>query len=268
MRRSSMTDEKNASSRYKQWAEQQLQDYQNRSPGSLFADGLSLTVEEGYQLQDAVSQLRLKQGDRLVGYKVGCTSTKIRAQLGITHCVSGRLYESEKHASGVQLSLSDFSNLAIEGELAVILDRTPNQSDFDETGIPACVSCIMPVIELHNHVMHASPPSAGELIASNAIHAGFVMGDSIERMPDMELTGLSILVDGHPLESCQGNQLIQTIQSSLQWLQESLRETGTQLRRGQIILTGSIPPLIPVKKECEVTIEVPTVGNSKATFVS
>ena len=116
MRRSSMTDEKNASSRYKQWAEQQLQDYQNRCPGSLFADGLSLTVEEGYRLQDAVSQLRLKQGDRLVGYKVGCTSTKIRAQLGITHCVSGRLYESEKHASGVQLSLSDFSNLAIEGE--------------------------------------------------------------------------------------------------------------------------------------------------------
>ena len=130
-----MTDEKNASSRYKQWAEQQLQDYQNRCPGSLFADRLS---DRGRRLPITrrCFPARLKQGDRLVGYKVGCTSTKIRATGHHTVFLAG--FTNQKHASGVQLSLSDFSNLAIEGELAVILDRTESVG-FEETGIPACV---------------------------------------------------------------------------------------------------------------------------------
>lgn len=262
-----MTTEPNESAQYTRWAQQQLLDYENCCPGSLFAEGLSLTVEEGYRLQRAVTQLRIDRGDRIVGYKVGCTSPTIRAQLGIKHCVTGRLYKSEQHVSGACLKRGNYSNLAIEGELAVILGRTPEPSDFTQPGIPACVSYIMPVIELHNHVMHGTPASAGELIANNAIHAGFITGDITERPEGHGKPELTILIDGTVVGSCEGQKLFETIQSSLQWLQATLEKTGEHLQESQIILTGSIPSLIPINQRCTVKIDAPPFGETTATFV-
>ena len=255
------------SSKYTRWAQQQLLDYENQCPGSLFAQGLSLTVEEGYRLQRAVTKLRVDRGDRTVGYKVGCTSPTIRAQLGIEHCVTGRLYESEHHVSGAKLKRGNYSNLAIEGELAVILSHTPEPADFTRPGIPTCVSSIMPVIELHNHVMHSTPASAGELIANNAIHAGFVTGGVTERTDYIENPKLQILIDGNVVANCEGSQLIETIQSSLQWLQATLEATDEKLQEGQIILTGSIPSLIPIDQRCSVKIKAPPLGETNATFL-
>jgi 2-keto-4-pentenoate hydratase len=75
--------ETSITSRIGQWASRQLADYDAHDPGSLFAEGVVLNVAQGYELQSAVAQLRRRRGERIVGYKVGCTSPKIRAQLGI-----------------------------------------------------------------------------------------------------------------------------------------------------------------------------------------
>ena len=85
------------------WAARQLADYDARTPGSVFGDCVMLSVAEGYKLQSAVASLRCERGERIIGYKVGCTSPKIRGQLGIDHCVTGRLFDSEKHESGATL---------------------------------------------------------------------------------------------------------------------------------------------------------------------
>ena len=108
-------------SQISRWASRQLADYDARQPGTMFAEGVVLDVGQGYELQAAVAQLRCDRGERIIGYKVGCTSSVIRAQLGIDHCVTGRLFDSEQHSSGGVLSRKGFANLAIEGELAVEL---------------------------------------------------------------------------------------------------------------------------------------------------
>ncbi len=203
-----------------QWASRQLADYDACQPGTLFADGVVLDVAQRYELQSAVAQLRCDRGERIIGYKVGCTSPTIQAQLGIDHCVSGRLYASEQHVSGAVLSRSGFANLAIEGELAVEISHEPNESDFSTSEIPSCVARVFPVIELHNHVMRGEQPSAGELIANNAIHAGFVAGcgatltDICGERP-LDSAALSIFADDWLLDECAGPALIQTINSSL-----------------------------------------------------
>jgi 2-keto-4-pentenoate hydratase len=70
----------------------QLVDYEQRRPGMIFEDGLELIVEQGYALQAAVTELRQKRGEKVVGYKVGCTSSAIRSQLGIKHYITGSLF--------------------------------------------------------------------------------------------------------------------------------------------------------------------------------
>lgn len=255
-------------SRIIQWASRQLADYDARNPGTLFAEGVVLNVAQGYELQGAVAQLRSRRGERIVGYKVGCTSPKIRAQLGIDHCVTGRLYDSERHASGAVLSRTEYAKLAIEGELAVELSREPTESDFSGVDVPPCVARVIPVIELHNHVMRGERPSAGELIAHNAIHAGFVAGCGDSRKDACGDPSLAIFADNRLLDECEGPALIQTISSSLRWLMEIVRDSGDRLGAGQVILTGSIPSLIPIDENCRVRVDAPPFGSVEVKFIT
>ena len=62
----------------------QLSDYRENNPGTCFLDaGFSLGIKAAYDLQDAISRLRMAAGENLIGYKVGCTGPGTTAQFGM-----------------------------------------------------------------------------------------------------------------------------------------------------------------------------------------
>ena len=250
-------------------AARQLEDYDAHQPGMLFAEGCVLDVLQGYELQHAVAKLRFQRGERLIGYKVGCTSSAIQEQLKIAHRVRGFLFDTEQYESGVALSRQSFDNLAIEGELAIELSREPRDEDFADHLLPPCISRIFPVIELHNHVMRGQQALAGELIANNAIHAGFISGKgglTPSHFSETMFDGarLEIFLNNQLLGRCEGQLLLETVCSSLKWLWHELLQSGEQLHAGQIVLTGSVPNLFPVVDECYIRVESVPFGDVSA----
>ena len=250
-------------------AARQLEDYDAHQPGMLFAEGCVLDVLQGYELQHAVAKLRFQRGERLIGYKVGCTSSAIQEQLKISHRVRGFLFDTEQYESGVALARQSFDNLAIEGELAIELSREPREEDFADHLLPPCISRIFPVIELHNHVMRGQRASAGELIANNAIHAGFISGKgglTPSHCSETMFDGarLEIFLNNQLLGRCEGQLLLETVCSSLKWLWHELLQSGEQLHAGQIVLTGSVPNLFPVVDECYIRVESVPFGDVSA----
>ena len=250
-------------------AARQLKDYDSHQPGMLFAEGCVLDVSQGYELQNAVAKLRFQRGERLIGYKVGCTSSAIQEQLKISHRVRGFLFDTEQYESGVALSRQSFDNLAIEGELAIELSREPRDEDFADHLLPPCISRIFPVIELHNHVMRGQQALAGELIANNAFHAGFISGKgglTPSHFSETMFDGarLEIFLNNQLLGRCEGQLLLETVCSSLKWLWHELLQSGEQLHAGQIVLTGSIPNLFPVVDECYIRVESVPFGDVSA----
>jgi 2-keto-4-pentenoate hydratase len=261
------------SAKIQRLAPRQLADYDACHPGTVFAEGLVMDVAQAYELQAAVSQLRRDRGERVIGYKVGCTSKAIRSQLGINHCISGRLYDSEQYLSGAVLPLSRFAELAIEGELAVELSKEPIDEDFSTGGIPDCVSRVFPVVEMHHHVLRGEHRSVGELIANNAIHSGFVGGIGVSRHDFynercIDLEGLSIFANNRLLGECSGTALVQTMNSSLKWLTEAVRTRGDRLGAGQIVLTGSAPSLMPIAEGCQIRVDAQPLGSVEVNFIS
>src|SRR5437899_5871148 len=81
-------------------ARRQLGDYRRHKPGTLFDDGLELGIEDAYAVQLEVAALRLRDGERVAGFKVGCTGATVRAQFGMDGPVSGMVCQSEIHPSG------------------------------------------------------------------------------------------------------------------------------------------------------------------------
>ncbi len=176
-------------------AARQLRDYDARTPGTVFAEQFSLSEEEAYAIQSEVCRLREQRGELVVGYKIGCTSPGIQQQLGIDHPVFGRLFEGERWPSGISLSSSRFAGLAIEGELAVRLACDLSDEKLSDVKILEAIESVFAVIELHNFVCRRGEPSVEELIANNAIHAGFVYATNPSPTLDSDPNSLRIEID-------------------------------------------------------------------------
>ncbi len=86
-------------------ARRMLADYDARTPGRLLAEPLDLTTVQAYALQAEIARLREERGEKVIGYKVGCTSRAIQAQLGVDEPIFGRLFDTGCFRSGTRLFL-------------------------------------------------------------------------------------------------------------------------------------------------------------------
>ena len=155
-------------------AARQIADYRRLTPGTFFGEQREpLTLEEAYRAQEEVSRLRVRNGERVAGYKVGCTSAEIERLFGLRGPIYAVLFENELRKSGERLDASTFANLAIEGEMAARI------------GEDGAIAAVFPVIELHNLVFRSNPKTLAELVVNNGLNAGVVLPDEITNLEAM-----------------------------------------------------------------------------------
>jgi len=246
-------------------ANRQLADYDRHRPGTLFENRtIELTVAESYALQFEVASLREARGESVAGYKIGCISPVMQAQLGLDQPVFGHVFETELHRSGVNLESAGYDGLAVEGEFAVRVseDSRSFASEFA-------------VIELHNYVIRRPPLTAQELIANNAIHAGVVLPTEergLLRGPvDLLDESIAVFRNGEKLGTATGSALPDGPLGSVARLVRHLQRYGKRICPGQVILTGSPLPLYPAERgdrfavRCEHLAEVTAVISEKSS---
>jgi 2-keto-4-pentenoate hydratase len=231
-------------------AQQQLADYDAHRPGLIFAGGADfLNVAQAYALQLEVARLRQARGEMLAGFKVGCVSEAIRRQFGLDRAVFGHVWASEIHPNGVALDSAHFADLAIEGEFAFRLaEDIPSVEALSDEPTRFLASAEV-LIELHNYLFRAQPPTAQELVANNALHAGVVLSaEPPHNCPPEQLLDekVSVFRNGELLGTATGQALPGGPLGSLAQLTEHLALHGIRLRRGQLVLTGSPLPLYRV----------------------
>jgi 2-keto-4-pentenoate hydratase len=239
-------------------AERMLADYDAHRPNTLFAERGTewLTLDDAYAVQHAVAARRRARGERCLGYKIGCVSPAIQHQLGLRQPVWGYLWESEAHPSGCSLASTRFANLAVEGEIALRLSRDIAADLAGDADLSPYIACGFPVIELHNHLFRGPAPTSQELVAGNAMHAGFVAPPSPDNQAIARLIQAEIRVElnGDPVETGKAAALPGGPLASLRWLASSLAATKERLKAGHVILTGSPGRLIPASAGCAITV--------------
>lgn len=229
-------------------AKRQWKDYRQHTPGTYFGEqNEDLSIEEAYAVQKEVSRLRCKAGDVIVGYKVGCIGPGVVEQFGMAGPVYGRVFRTEIHNSGKKLKCNDFKNLAIEGEMAVLI-----RSD-------GTITNAFPVIELHNFIFRRSSKTLVELIANNAINAGAVISDHRESKPINQWSNaqtLSVKVNERIVDSGKLWAMAGGANEVVSWLHKQLRRHGVSLESSNLILTGTSLGLHPVQPGDRVSVFV------------
>lgn len=242
-----------------------LADFDARTPGELFSRPVDLTIPQSYELQSEIARLREQRGEKIIGYKIGCTSKIIQQQLGVSEPIFGRIFDTGCFRSGARLSYARYANLAVEGELAVRLSKDLAGSPPTEEECLGAIAAVFPVIELHHYILHEARSPGPELIASSGMHAGFVLAEESPRSGPSDLVhSLCICINGVRVGAVEDSGTFASARESLRWLAGRLAGIGLGLGQGQIILTGSPMPLFPVSAGSKIVVEASPLGKSWA----
>ncbi|MXY68928.1 MAG: hypothetical protein F4Y47_10275 [Acidobacteriia bacterium] len=248
-------------SEIKALARRQLHDYDARKPGMAFAEpAFHLALDDAYRVQIETAQMRVLRGEAVVGYKIGCVSAAVRRQLGTKHAVFGHLFASEIRASPAELSADEFCCLAIEGELALILDADIDDVEEFREGPARFVREIFPVIELHHYIFRGPSPSAAEIVANNALQAGIVVPAARATAGTADLLEVKVAISDRVGEEAAVGPL-----ETVHELASRLAVFGIKPRAGEILLTGSPLPLYPVARDDGIQVQCPGVAAVTAT---
>ena len=248
------------------YAHKILDDYDAKTPSGIFKDKISISIEDALRIQLAVTNLREKRGEEVIGYKIGCVSKDTQRKMGFTKPAWGRLWKNELYLDGVTLDKRNFANPAMEAEFGIVLNRdlTPELVNLDY--ILDSIETIHPIIEIHNLVFNGDPPFGAELLANNAIHAGVVMGKPTKANIKSEITDLKLIFDNEIIDTWSDKKWPHDMLSEVEWFVKEQDKIGNILKKGNLILTGAYGLPIPIndKKLIEVTSSL--FGNVSALF--
>ncbi|WP_418316133.1 2-oxo-hept-4-ene-1,7-dioate hydratase [Piscinibacter sakaiensis] len=213
----------------------------------------SMEMADSYAIQREWMKLKLADGRRVIGHKIGLTSRAMQLASQITEPDYGTLLDDMLLRDGSEIETARFIVPRFEVEFAFILARTlegPNVSLFDVLNatdyvVPA-LELIDARIEQFDRVSKA-PRKVLDTIADNAANAAIVMGGRPMKPDavDWRWAGALLFKNGVIEESGLGAAVLNHPGNGVAWLANKLAPHGERLQAGEIVLGGSFTRPVP-----------------------
>lgn len=217
---------------------------QVRPTTTLYPD---ITLEDAYAIQQAGIKLKLNEGQKIIGHKIGLTSRAMQMQMRIDEPDYGTLLDGMIFADGGDITAADHLDPRLEVELAFVLKAPLAGENVTLFDVLNATDYVIPAFELIAARSHRIDPETGkprtirDTVADNAANAGIITGGRAVKPDEIDLrwvgaicsrngvieeTGLAAGVLNHPA-------------NGLCWLAKRLAPHNISLEPGQIILSGS-----------------------------
>lgn len=229
-----------------------------------------LSVKESYAVQDLITKKKMAKGEQVIGYKVGCTSSAIQSQFGLNEPILGKLFWPHIFDEGKDLNWKIYTNCAIEPEMVLKIYKDLKGENLSDEVLINAIEYISPGIEVHNFKFWYMPPTLQELICSNGIHAGLVIGDSKISPNDLsfESEWFKVYRGNNIITKGKASEIMGGPLHSLRWLTGKLTKRNEILRAGSFVIPGSPVELVNILEDTKLTILIEKVGKVVAYFRS
>jgi 2-keto-4-pentenoate hydratase len=206
-------------------------------------------VAEAYAVQDAFVLMKGDYCGRIAGHKIALTTPRMRAMVGLDAPIAGRLHARQVVRGPGSVRAGQYGRLLVEFEIAMHMagDLSPQAAPFTLAQSAAAVGAVMPAFELADDrgADYSTLSARGlELAADNAWNDGAVLGQPVRDWRTVDLAALrgaayindALVGEGEGADS-MGHPL-----AALTWVANHLADRGQGLRRGDVVITGSLIP--------------------------
>lgn len=208
-----------------------------------------LTVEEGYLVQQEIVSMKLNEGRRIVGPKMGLTSHAKMKQMGIEEPIYGYVFDYMLIENGSQVRLHELIHPKVEAEIAFIIGEDIEGPGVTGTQVLAKTEYVLPALEVIDSRYENFNFTLPDVIADNASTSRVVFGTTVKKPEqfELDLVGATLSINGEIKELGAGAAVLGHPAHSVAMLANMLARKGEKVKKGDVILTGGITSAIMLK---------------------
>jgi len=214
-------------------------------------------VDAAYAVQLQLNQARQAAGARIVGRKIGLTSRAVQQQLGVDRPDFGVLFDDMEVPDGGTVPVSRLLQPKVEAEIAFVLGADLDD-DVSRPRVRAAVDHATVALEIVDSRIERWDISFADTVADNASSGLFVTGSRKLRLDEFEPrdTTMAMAVDDLVVSTGSGAACLGDPLDALAWLARTAQDLGEPLRAGQVVLSGALGPMVPVRPGTRVRAEL------------
>lgn len=228
-----------------------------------------ITIEDAYQIQQRMIQRRLDTGETIIGKKIGVTSKVVMDMLKVDQPDFGMMTSGMVFNEGEAIDTSTMIAPRAEAEVAFVL-----KSDLQGPGVTAAdvlraTECVVPCFEIVDSRIQDWKIKIQDTVADNASCGVLVLG-GLRKSPrdiDLALAGMVLEKNGEVISTSTGAAVQGSPVNAVAWLANTLGRLGIPLKAGEVILSGSQSPLVPVKAGDSLVCSVGGLGSTSVHFI-
>jgi 2-keto-4-pentenoate hydratase len=244
----------------------------DKVPGEPIPGMVSLT--DGQCAQDKLIPILSRHWGRPVGYKVGLTNPAAQQRFGVSHPITGTIFEATVRAQdGAEVPARFGAVPAVEADLLVRVRDPGINAARSHAEVLRHIDQIIPFIELPDLVMPPGRLDGPNLLAINVGARLGVAGAPIavpadgaglaERLGSMTVVMLDDT--GKELARAPGTALLGHPLNVLPWLAEDLAKRGRKLEAGDLISLGGFSPALTAEAGRTYTVRYAGLAEAPVT---
>ncbi|PZD76975.1 2-keto-4-pentenoate hydratase [Mesonia sp. K7] len=219
----------------------------------------ALDLESAYKIQEINIEKKKNSGLIERGKKIGLTSFKVQEQLGVDQPDFGILLNNMQFHASENITFAELMQPKAEAEIAFILKKDLDKENITEEEVVEAIDHAKIAVEIVGSRIKDWNIKITDTIADNASSSHFVLGEREVSLSEIDLqkNKMQLFVDGNLASegdgtSCMGNPL-----NAVVWLANKMYELKNPLRKGEIILSGALGPMVNLQpnQKIKATIE-------------
>lgn len=226
-------------------------------------------LEAAYAVAAVNTAARLADGARIVGRKAGLTSKAVQAQLGVDQPDFGVLFDDMEYLSGQDVPTARLLQPKIEAEIAFVIGRDlvapkPSWAEFLQS-----LAYALPALEIVDSAIADWKITLVDTVADNASCGLYVLGDQPQPIGQVSLgsVGMQMTCNGLVTSVGSGAACLGHPLRAAYWLAQTMARIGQPLRAGEVLLSGALGPMVPVKAGDVVQADLGVLGTVSCRMV-
>lgn len=233
-----------------------------------------MTIEDAYAIQDAWVRLKIEEGRKVIGRKIGLTSRAMQEAMKIDEPDFGTLLDDMLIRNGGTAPAANYIDPRIEVEIAFVLKRELAGENLSIEEVLDATDYVLPSMELIAARSHRVDPETGytrtvvDTISDNAANAGIIVGDRHISPADIDLrwSGAILYRNGIVEETGLGAGILDHPANGIIWLAKRFAPHGISLKAGEYILSGSFTRPVMVRAGDHFLADFGALGTVEVSF--
>jgi 2-keto-4-pentenoate hydratase len=227
-------------------------------------------IDDAYEIQQLFVASSDAFGGRRVGRKIGLTSQAVQQQMGVEQPDFGVLTADMAYGDSQPIPFERLLQPRVEAEVAFVLGQDLDATTVTSVDVMRATEFVVAAIEVVDSRIRGWDIAIVDTVADNASSGLFVLGGAPRRLDHVDLRSIAMRMSTGDDTLCTGTgaACLGHPVNAVVWLANEVGRRGAPLRAGEVVLSGSLGPLVPVQAGCTYVAEFEGLGDVRAVFTS